>query len=53
MLKIRFHPYKIHIAQQLINKDKEVWVEFCTAMLGLLLNNLFMTGEAHFHLCCP
>ena len=37
MLKaIRFHPYKIQIAQKLSNSDKEARVDFCTAMLGLL-----------------
>lgn len=28
--------YKTHIAQQLLNRDKEAQVEFCTAMVGLL-----------------
>lgn len=56
MLKeVRFHPYKIQIAQQRLNRDKEVRAESCIAKLSLLrkeseiLNILFMPAKLTFH----
>lgn len=53
---LNFHPYKMQVAQQLLDRDKVLRLEFCQTLRRLmnqhptLINNLLMSDEAHFHL---
>ena len=52
---LKFHPYKIQIAQELKSQDRASQIN-CSMEFGAILqesdvlNNLFMSDEAHFHL---
>lgn len=53
---LRFHPYKIQMAQQLKQQDNISRLHFANEFIAILnengnvLNNLFMSDEAHFYL---
>ena len=53
---LKFHPYKIQVAQQLKRQDRVSQLDFPMEFGGILqetdnvLNNLFMSDEAYFHL---
>ena len=52
---IKFHPYKIQIAQKFYPRDKVFPVECCNTMLRMIngdpdvLNLVLMSDEVHFH----
>lgn len=53
--KMKFHPYKVSVVQELSNQDKINRLNFCQNFMALhnnhnIGNNLFMSDEAHFYL---
>lgn len=55
-LDLKFHPYKLQVVQQLLERDLQARQTFCTQLLEMIdtepdfLNNFMMSDEAHFHL---
>ena len=55
-LDLKFHPYKLQVVQQLLERDLQARQTFCTQLLEVIdtepdfLNNFMMSDEAHFHL---
>jgi hypothetical protein len=53
---LHYHPYKIQVAQELSEQDKEDRLQFCSQFFDLMnsnrniLNSLLMSDEAHFHM---
>jgi hypothetical protein len=53
---LHYHTYKIQVVQALNGADYPIRKNFCEQMLGFInenpeiLNNLWMSDEAHFHL---
>ena len=53
---LQFHPYKLQLVQELLPRDHEARFHFAQDMLErfdgdpYLLENLFFSDEAHFHL---
>jgi hypothetical protein len=53
---LHFQPFKMQVVQELLPRDSNQRMEFCTKLLEMIeaqpqfLSNLIMSDEAHFHL---
>jgi hypothetical protein len=55
-MDLHFHPFKMQVVQELLPRDLNQRMEFCTKLLEMIevqpqfLSNLIMSDEAYFHL---
>jgi hypothetical protein len=55
-MDLHFHPFKIQMVQELLPRDLNMQIYFCTKLLEMMntlsqfLSNLITSDEAHFHL---